>query len=291
VTATDSLLALEPETVSAPRPPGSDSGNKWWSVTKAVLGRLLAMVLGIALVLVVWQLFLEIFHIDPFIGRGPSDVWDFVTTGSVGVDARQQLWDASITTLTDAGLGLFAGASVAVLVALFFNLSRSAESTFMPVAIVLRSVPLVAMTPIITLIFGRGLMSVTIIAGIVTFFPVLVNVSLALRSAPKAALDLCQAYGADSVTTLRKVQVPTALPALFASLRIAAPLAIVGALLAEWLSTGKGLGYLMLQSGSLSNYNMLWSATALITIYSIVVYSIIAAIERVMLARYSDPRG
>ncbi len=291
MSATDALLTLEPEKVSAPHAGGAAEQNKWWGVTKAVLWRLLTMVLGIALVLVVWQLFLEIFAVDPFIGRGPSDVWDFLTTGAVGADARDQLWTASLTTLTDAGLGLFAGASVAVLVALFFNLSPSAESTFMPAAIVLRSVPLVAMTPIIALIFGRGLMSVTIIAGIVTFFPVLVNVSLALRSAPRAALDLCQAYGASPVTTLRKVQVPTALPALFASLRIAAPLAIIGAQLAEFLSTGKGLGYLMLQSVTLSNYNMLWSATVLVTIYSIVVYSIIAAIEKVMLAKYSDPRG
>lgn len=291
MTATDSLLALEPEHVSAPHTSGADEQNKWVRVAKAVAWRLLTMVLGIALVLVVWQLFLEIFGVDPFIGRGPSDVWNFITTGQVGADAREQLWKASLTTLTDAGLGLFAGASVAVLVALFFNLAPSAESTFMPAAIVLRSVPLVAMTPIIALIFGRGLMSVTIIAGIVTFFPVLVNVSLALRSAPKAALDLCQAYGGSPVTTLRKVQIPTALPALFASLRIAAPLAIIGAQLAEFLSTGKGLGYLMLQSVSLSNYNMLWAATVLVTIYSIVVYSIIAAIEKVMLAKYSDPRG
>jgi ABC-type nitrate/sulfonate/bicarbonate transport system permease component len=118
-----------------------------------------------------------------------------------------------------------------------------------------------------------------------------VNVSLALRSAPKAAIDLCHAYGADATTTLRKVQIPTALPALFASLRIAAPLALVGALLAEWLSTGHGLGYLMLQAGSLSNYNLLWSATALVTIYSIVIYSIIAAIEKVALAKYGDVRA
>jgi ABC-type nitrate/sulfonate/bicarbonate transport system permease component len=291
MTATDSLVALEPEKVSAPHVDDSPSGNKWLKVAKAVAWRLLTMVLGVAIVLLVWQLFLEIFGIDPFIGKSPSDVWNFVTTGQVGADARDQLWTASVTTLTDAGLGLFAGASVAVLVALFFNLAPSAESTFMPAAIVLRSVPLVAMTPLITLIFGRGLMSVTVIAGVVTFFPVLVNVSLALRSTPKAALDLCQAYGASPVTMLRKVQVPTALPALFASLRIAAPLAIIGALLAEWLSTGKGLGYLMLQSSSLSNYNMLWAATVLVTVYSIVVYSIIAAIEKIMLAKYSDPRG
>jgi ABC-type nitrate/sulfonate/bicarbonate transport system permease component len=290
MSATDTLIALEPEKISAPNSKLS-SDNKWWGVTKAVFLRLLTMVLSIVLILVVWQLFLEIFHIDPFIGRGPLDVWDFLTTGSVGADARQQLWDASVTTLTDAGVGLFAGASVAVICALVFNLAPSAESTFMPMAIVLRSVPLVAMTPLITLIFGRGLLAVTVISGIVTFFPVLVNVSLALRSAPKAAIDLCHAYGADAATTLRKVQIPTALPALFASLRIAAPLALVGALLAEWLSTGHGLGYLMLQSGSLSNYNMLWSATALVTIYSIVIYSLIAAVEKIMLAKYSDVRG
>ncbi|HEY3673778.1 MAG TPA: ABC transporter permease [Acidimicrobiia bacterium] len=291
MTVTDPLVALEPEKISAPHVSSAPDQNKWWGVAKAVLWRLFTMVLGVAIVLLVWQLFLEIFGVDPFIGRGPSEVWNFLTTGPVGADARDQLWTASVTTLTDAGLGLAAGASVAVLVALFFNLSKSAESTFMPAAIVLRSVPLVAMTPLITLIFGRGLMSVTIIAGIVTFFPVLVNVSLALRSAPKAALDLCQAYGATPVTTLRKVQVPTALPALFASLRIAAPLAIIGAQLAEYLSTGKGLGYLMLQSISLSNYNMLWAATVLVTIYSIIVYSIIAAVEKIMLAKYSDPRG
>jgi len=244
------------------------------------------MVLALVFILVVWQLFLELFHVDSFIGRTPADVWDFLTNGQTGSDARQQLWDASLTTLTDAGLGLFAGASVAVIVALIFNLAPTAEHTFMPVAIVLRSVPLVAMTPIITLIFGRGLMGVTVIAGIVTFFPVLVNVSLALRSTPKAAIDLCHAYGADATTTLRKVQIPTALPAFFASLRIAAPLALIGAQLAEFLATGKGLGYLMLQSMTLSNYNLLWSAVVLVTIYSVIVYSIIAAIEKVALAKY-----
>jgi ABC-type nitrate/sulfonate/bicarbonate transport system permease component len=291
MSVTDTLLALEPEKLTAPNSKSLSDGNKWWGVAKAVLLRLLTMVLSIVLILVVWQLFLEIFGIDPFIGRGPLDVWDFLTTGQIGADARQQLWDASVTTLTDAGIGLFAGASVAVICALVFNLAPSAESTFMPMAIVLRSVPLVAMTPLITLIFGRGLLAVTVISGIVTFFPVLVNVSLALRSAPKAAIDLCHAYGGDADTTLRKVQIPTALPALFASLRIAAPLALVGALLAEWLSTGHGLGYLMLQAGSLSNYNLLWSATALVTIYSIVIYSLIAAIEKIMLAKYSDARA
>ncbi len=290
MTATEARPVFDPTQVAvAGAVPTIDEKHRAWGITKTVLGRLLTAVISIIFLLVVWQLFLELLHIDPFIGRGPSDVWHYLTTEPGGADARAELWAASLTTLTDAGIGLFAGAAVGILCALMFNLAPSTEHTFMPMAVVLRSVPLVAMTPLIALIFGRGLLGVTVISGIVTFFPVLVNVSLALRATPQAALDLCAAYGADARTTLRKVQIPTALPALFASLRIAAPLALIGALLAEWLSTGKGLGYLMLQSQTLSNYNMLWACTALVTIFSVVVYSIIAAIERVALAKYGNP--
>ena len=188
----------------------------------------------------------------------------------------------------DAAVGLVAGTLAALLCAVAFNLRRTVEQTFMPIAMVLRSVPLVAMTPLIALIFGRGLMGVTVIAGIVTFFPTLVNVTLALRATPQASLDLFQAYGAGQLTTLRKVQLPSALPAVFASLRIAAPLALIGALLAEWLATGRGLGYLMLQSETLSNYNLLWAATVLVTAYSVFLYTAISGVEQRVLVRFSD---
>ena len=201
---------------------------------------------------------------------------------------RGHLWPASLTTLKDAFVGLAAGTIAALACSIIFNLRRSVEQTVMPIAMVLRSVPLVAMTPLITLVFGRGLMGVTVIAGIVTFFPTLVNVTLALRATPQASIDLFRAYGAGPLKTMRKVQLPNALPAIFASLRIAAPLALIGALLAEWLATGHGLGYLMLQSSSLSNYNMLWSTAALVTAYSMLLYASISSVEKKVLRRYSD---
>jgi ABC-type nitrate/sulfonate/bicarbonate transport system permease component len=175
--------------------------------------------------------------------------------------------------------------------ALAFNLSRPLERTLMPMAMVLRSVPLVAMTPLIVLVFGRDLRAVTVIAGIVTFFPTLVNVTLALRWTPQESLDLCRAYGASPFTTLRKVQVPNALPALLASLRIAAPLALVGALLAEWLATGKGLGYKLLQSGALSDYSGLWSRVVLVTLYSVLLYKLIGLVEKRVLSRFAPTRA
>jgi ABC-type nitrate/sulfonate/bicarbonate transport system permease component len=255
-------------------------------VVRLVKG-LFSAAVSIGVVLGAWWLFLEYFQVKPFLGKGPSDVWHYLFITDTAGEHRHVIFGESMTTIRDAFLGLSAGTAAAILAAVAFNIWRAVERTFMPIAMVLRSVPLVAMTPLIVLIFGRDLVAVTVIAGIVTFFPTLVNVTLALRATPRESLDLLRAYGASPAKTLWKVQVPSALPALFASLRIAAPLALVGALLSEWLATGEGLGYAILQAGALSEYNGLWARVALITLYSILLYKAIGAVERAVLARYA----
>lgn len=280
-------VVLDPvAAIAPPKVVPSDAGPGRW---RRVGGKLLQWLVSLVVVLGAWQLFLSAFHISPFIGRSPADVFRYLTNGTTGGPARAQLYHASVTTFRDAAVGLVAGTVAALVCAIVFNLTRTVEQTVMPIAMVLRSVPLVAMTPLIALVFGRGLMGVTVIAGIVTFFPTLVNVTLALRATPQASLDLFQAYGASSFTTMRKVQLPSTLPAVFASLRIAAPLALIGALLAEWLATGRGIGYLMLQSETLSNYNLLWAATVLVTAYSVILYTVISGVEKRVLVRFSDP--
>jgi ABC-type nitrate/sulfonate/bicarbonate transport system permease component len=265
------------------------------SVTRATVARLalrfgrglVTSAISIGVVLGAWVLFLKVFDVAPFIGKGPSDVWRYLVTGTDAGSHRSVIIKESRTTLRDAFLGLAAGSLAAMVAAMVFNLWRPVERMFMPIAMVLRSVPLVAMTPLIVLIFGRDLQAITVIAGIVTFFPTLVNVTLALRSTPQESIDLMRAYGASPTKTLWKVQVPSALPALFASLRIGAPLALIGALLAEWLATGKGLGYQILQASALSDYNGLWSRVVLVTLYSVALYKIIGVIEGWVLTRFA----
>jgi ABC-type nitrate/sulfonate/bicarbonate transport system permease component len=240
----------------------------------------------LAVVLGFWVLFLKIFHVSSFIGKTPLDVWRYTFTAADAGANRHALINESGTTLRDAFLGLGAGTVAAVACAIAFNLWSAAASAFMPMAMVLRSVPLVAMTPLIVGIFGRNLKAITIIAGIVTFFPTLVNVTLALKRTPRESLDLCRAYGASSAETLWRVQIPSALPSLFASLRIAAPLSLVGALLAEWLATGQGLGYKMLDAMAVSDYNGLWARVVLVTLYSALMYQLIGIVERIVLKRF-----
>ncbi|GAA2678364.1 ABC transporter permease [Actinoplanes palleronii] len=246
--------------------------------------------LSVAVICGVWQLLVKGFDLDPFLTRGPLDVWNYLTDPANTAE-RALLREASQVTAVDAFLGLIGGAVAALVTAIAFALWRSVEQTLLPIAMALRAVPLVAMTPLIALIFGRGLLAVTVIAGIVTFFPVLVNVSLALRSVPKSSVDLMRAYGASPFATLFRVQLPGALPALFAALRVAAPLALVGALLAEWLATGKGLGYLMLAAVTTFELDRMWTGVTIVTVASIVLYTLISVIEQLTLARYAPEQA
>jgi ABC-type nitrate/sulfonate/bicarbonate transport system permease component len=243
-------------------------------------------ILSVVVIGGVWQLLVKGFHLDPFLTRGPLDVWTYLTDPTHDPE-RTLLWDASKVTALDAAIGLLGGTVAALVTALAFALWRPVEQTLLPIAMALRAVPLVAMTPLIALIFGRGLMAVTVIAGIVTFFPVLVNVSLALRAVPRSSLDLMHAYGASPYATLLRVQLPGALPALFAAMRVAAPLALVGALLAEWLATGKGLGYMMLASVTTFELDRMWSGVTIVTVASILLYTLISVIEQLTLTRYA----
>jgi len=265
---------------------GSGQTSRVRAVSR-VLRSLGFMVLSAGIAVGIWQGFIDLFHLNPFFAKGPVDVFDYLFTSTQASANRDQLWASLLTTLRDTGLGYVAGTIVAFLIAPLVVLSRGFEQTFMPVAIVLRSVPLIAMAPLLILFFGHGLVGVTVIAGIVTFFPTLVNVVFGLRSPPQISLDLLLAYGGGQPSLLRKVRLPYALPALFASARIAAPGALLGAVVAEWLATGQGLGYQMLESAETSQFDFLWAGVVLVTLVAVVMYNVIATCERLVLAHYA----
>jgi sulfonate transport system permease protein len=269
----------------------SQAGAGGTASTRAPVWRMLRtvglLVFSLAASLGVWYLVLEVLSLDPYFAKPPQAVWDYLVTARDAGAHRSDIAGALGQTIVNACVGFAAGTVAAVAVAIAFVTWRGLEQTFMPVAIVLRSVPLIAMTPLITLVFGRNLGAVTVIVGLVTFFPTLVNVIIGLRSAPVQACDLVAAYGGSELTTLRKVRVQYALPSLFASARIAAPGALGGAILAEWLATGNGLGGFMLQASTSSQFDALWAATVVVVAVSVALYSLISLVETGVLARFA----
>jgi sulfonate transport system permease protein len=237
-------------------------------------------------ILAAWRVSLAVLQVSPFIGKGPLDVWAYLTDPDSGAANLAALETESLITLRDALIGLFAGSFAAVATAAAFVVFPSLQRILIGPALALQSVPLIAVTPVIVLIFGRNLMAIAVIGGIVAFFPTLVNVSLALQRTPQQSIDLVWVYGASPLATLCKVRLPAALPSFFASLRIAAPLAMTGAMLAEWLATGRGLGYTMLSASATSDYDGLWSRVAIATTITVAIYNLIGVVERFILNRF-----
>ncbi len=277
--------------------PAGDDGR---ASLASVIGRRLLRVVGsvllsVAVILVLWYGFIRLYHMQPILAKNPLDVWRYIFTQKAdtvhgyrsAAANRSVLFSNLGVTLHDAAIGYVAGIVLALAVSCIFTLQKPVEETFMPLALALRSIPLVAMTPLITLIFGRGDMAVAVIGGVVCFFPALVNIMLGMRSTPASRLDLMAAYGASRLTVLWKVQLPSALPGVFASLRINVPASVIGALLAEWLATGKGSGQEMLTVQNTFDYGELWSAVVLVTLVSVIAYSLVAALEASVLARYA----
>jgi sulfonate transport system permease protein len=254
-------------------------GRDLWSL---IWPTLLAVVIGLA----AWSLFLKVFSVQAALGKGPVDVWNYLVTASDASANRSEVFNSLGTTLHDAALGYVAGMAVALIVGLLFVMFKPVEQAFMPIAMLLRSVPLVAITPIILLIFKRGEIGVAVIGGIVVLFPALVNIVFGLRSVSQQTSDLVVAYGGSQVTVVRKVALPTALPAIFAAARISVPGSLIGALVAEWLATGKGIGGSILNAIGGFEYNYVWASIAILTGVSLLIYTLVGVIESLVLTGF-----
>ena len=256
------------------------------------LGRsLLTFGLTLVVVLVLWTGAIELFGISSYVAKGPTDVWAYLVTDDDAGEHVARLRDDLGVSLVHAFTGFVAGLVVALLGATAFRLSRGVEHALMPIAMLLRSVPLVAMAPVLLLIFGQGRLGVATIGAIVVLFPALVNIVLGLRSASPLALDLVKVNGGGELKALLLVRVPSALPAFFASVRISVPGAIVGAMLAEWLSGFTGLGGILNAYKGRGNFSGVWAIVVVSVVTSIVGYAVAAVVEAAALAAWGPDAG
>lgn len=243
------------------------------------------------LVLVAWTALLAAFDVSPYVGKGPAQVWEFLVTDADAAEHRTEVLELLGETLTDASIGFVAGMATALLLAAAIVLSRAAEGAIMPVAMLFRSVPLIAMAPVIILLVGRGVASVAVMSGIVVLFPALVTIVLGLRSASAPMRDLVTVLGGGPRTVLRLVQLPAALPAVFAAVRISVPGAITGALIAEWLATGGGIGYGVVSAVGRAQNTKVWALVVVVTLASLVLYTLAQLAEQWVLARFGPAAG
>jgi len=242
--------------------------------------------------LLLWQAVVSLTGISPYIAKGPVDVWEFLVASDNAAQGRAQMFPLVGQTLADSALGFVVGMIVAIVLAVAFSLSTAIEAGVMPLVLLLRTIPLVSIAPVIILMTGRGTTaSVAVIGTIVVLFPALANVLFGLSRASRQSLDVVHVFGGGRFTALRKVNMPGALPSIFAAARVSVPGAVTGALLAEWLSTGTGIGGSILKFSAQAQFAQLWTSIALITIITLVLYNIVQIVENVVLNRMGIPVG
>ena len=180
---------------------------------------------------------------------------------------------------------MFAGLLTAFCLAIATRLFPELIKTLMPIALISQTMPLVALTPLLVLLLGRGVNVILWITISVTFFPAFVTMVQGIQMVPKTTIDFPRAYAASPWTEMRFVIIPASMPYLFAATRLTAPRALLGVMIAEWLATGTGLGNLMNQSRGYIDFGMIWTIAAVSVIISVLFYQTVVVMERQVLGR------
>ncbi|HVV27334.1 MAG TPA: ABC transporter permease [Rhizomicrobium sp.] len=240
-----------------------------------------------ALVLGAWEWAVAHWQVPPYVLPAPSAIV------RAFLDNFSSLMAALASTLT-VTLEAFAAATVlGVAAAAGFSQSRLLERTLYPYAVILQVTPVVAIAPLILIWVGfeRINLALAIIAAIVAFFPILAGATLGLKSADFNLIDLTRLYGASRWQTLWRVRLPTALPYLLSGMKTAGGLALIGAVVAEFVAgsgTATGLAWRIVESGNRLEIATLFAALALLAFAGIAIFAALSLLEWALLRRWHE---
>ena len=240
---------------------------------------------AVAMPFVLWWVILWAMQVPEMLGKTPWQVFDYLFLADGAPVAQERLLAALAETLPITLAGMGAGLAFAFGLAVAGRLTPTFTRVFLPVAIVTQTMPLVALTPLLVLLLGRGTAVTLWITVSVTFFPAYVMIAQGIAQVPRAALELPRAYGASGWRELRLVTLPASLPWLFAAMRLTAPRALLGVMIAEWLATGRGLGNLLNQSRGYLDFGMIWTVAVVSVMLSVALYLAALWIERLAIRR------
>ena len=253
--------------------------------------RALLSVAALLVPFMIWWGVLKVFDISPVIAKTPWGVWQYLVSEPTAADARGEILQALQQSLPLAGCGLIIALALALALAVAVNQWRDLGAMLMPAALFLQTMPLVALAPIIVLLFGRGIEATVVITVTVTFFPALITIAQGLSQVPPASLDLLAVYGARRWQKLLLISLPMSLPYLCAAARLTAPAALLGVMIAEWLATGYGLGGLLNTARGELDYGMIWAVAFIAVAASVGFYQLVKLIEERLLDRYQVTAG
>jgi len=221
-----------------------------------------------------WEVLGRAFGLPDYVVPLPSVIAaELVRKGGMILD---NLW----ITLLEALGGFLLGNAVALALAVVSIYSRSVDRVVMPFALAVRSIPVVALTPLLILLLGVDWKPKVAVAALVVFFPTLVNMAIGLRAVDARAFELMHVLNASRGQVLLRLRFPSSIPYFFAALKVAVPSAVLGAAVAEWINAGAGLGYLIIIATFQFQTPLLYATMVVACATTMLLYWSVALLER-----------
>ena len=229
---------------------------------------------GVVLLLLVWHGYVTLFDVNVIVMPSPGSVIEELATNT------GRYIEPTISTLTVAAVGMVGGTLMGATFASLSWFARTLSGIFTPIAVVIRSVPIVAMIPVLARVFGYEQRTILVITIAISFFPTFVFVSSGLRATPPGSADVFAALGARRMTVFRRLALPSAVPNGLIAFRLSAADCVLAALIAEFLMGTQGLGHVF--QDTVGDLDMLtaWSAAIVATILSVAFFAFAKRVER-----------
>jgi NitT/TauT family transport system permease protein len=234
------------------------------------------------LLLVAWQVIVTIAHVPEYLLPAPTAI-----IASVDRSLAVQF----TVTFAEALAGFLIASTLAFFIAILFVRFRTLEDGLFPIAIAVKTTPIVAIAPLLVIWLGTGWWSKIVAAILICFFPVLVNTVKGLKAADLEYRELFQTLGATGAQEFRKLRIPYCLPYLFSALKISSSLAIIGAIVGEFVGATQGLGYLIIISSAHLETATLFSAIIAAAFAGIAMFYVIGWTERRLIFWTSGEAG
>ena len=243
-------------------------------------------ILFLLAVLAAWQWIPAIFGIPPFILPPVTNV----AREFVRLYARENLWEHTGVTLAEVVAGFVLGSLLGMITGYVLGLSRTIEVLLSPYILMLQIAPKVAFAPLFIIWFGYTVYPKILVAVLIVFFPIAINVLKAMQTIDPALINLARTFTASRAQIFWKIEFPASMPALFAGLRIGSTLAVIGIVVGEFVGGNVGLGYLLVLGEGQGRTAMVFVSIILLTLVGILAYVAVLVLERYVL-HYTPERS
>jgi NitT/TauT family transport system permease protein len=287
-TAPDGIAGrVQPAGTAGPNGP-SGVAERGRPTARAQVGRFLNQAWRPAALLVaiflVWWLITGLGWVEPYLVASPADT--FAVIG----DKWGYFWDNTLVTLWETVAGFVIAAALGVLVAVLMVYSVTIERTFYPLLLFAQVIPKIAIAPLFVVWLGTDLAPKIVIAVLMAFFPVVISMVTGLKSIDPEMLQLSATMGASPAKTFYKIRLPASLPHLFSGLKIAATLAVTGAVVGEFVGANEGLGYVIQQANGNFDTPTLFAGLIIMSLLGVLLFAAVELLEHVVLPWHASRR-